>query len=363
MLRLCQDLRASGIAIWLDKLDIRPGDDWDQSIGRGLADSTRMIIVLSPEAVASDNVLDEVGYALSKSKPILPILLKDCEVPYRLSRIQYIDFRNSYDSGLNNLSLALKIPTSTLEKTAPSKSMPPQKYAHPTNWKPHVAYLLASVAIALTVAFVWSRVDQTIRPLDNQTDRQAIKQSELQTGRDSTKPPPAVAPAVVEALGPIVSAGDSQPSLSPQSEDKPPISRPAAAASNPKVSFKEAYRVALQRYISEAPSGFRKLGAEEFVDWKPTVSLPNAIECLGSGYPREPVIECVVYRVKYEIDALSKFEELIEVTNAVWPGSKGERMNLFWAVVSKDSIPVLVSFNAYKSSAHYDVVVSVRPRR
>ena len=48
VLRLCQDLRAAGRSIWLDKLDIRPGEDWDESIARALAECGRMVIVLSP---------------------------------------------------------------------------------------------------------------------------------------------------------------------------------------------------------------------------------------------------------------------------------------------------------------------------
>ena len=76
VLRLCQDLRSAGAAIWLDKLDIRPGEEWDQAVERGLSECGRMLVVLSPNSVASQNVLDEVGFALAKKKTILPVLFR-----------------------------------------------------------------------------------------------------------------------------------------------------------------------------------------------------------------------------------------------------------------------------------------------
>ena len=71
VLRLCQDLRAAGASIWLDQLDIHPGEEWDEAIERGLSECGRMLIVLSPHSVASENVLDEIGSALSRKKPII----------------------------------------------------------------------------------------------------------------------------------------------------------------------------------------------------------------------------------------------------------------------------------------------------
>lgn len=107
VLRLCQDLRASGASIWLDKLDIHPGEEWDQAIERGLSECGLMLVVLSPKSVTSQNVLDEIGYALSREKTIIPVLYRDCEVPYRLNRLEYVDFRTEYDERLKYLLLTI----------------------------------------------------------------------------------------------------------------------------------------------------------------------------------------------------------------------------------------------------------------
>ena len=63
------------------------------------------------------------------------------------------------------------------------------------------------------------------------------------------------------------------------------------------------FAAALQQYVSAAPGGFQAVGAKEFVDWTPSVVLPGAQSCRGSGYPRDPVVECVVYRTDSEVQA------------------------------------------------------------
>jgi hypothetical protein len=69
-----------------------------------------------------------------------------------------------------------------------------------------------------------------------------------------------------------------------------------------------------------------------------------------------------VYRTESEVEAANKFEDLIELTQAVLPGWKGGRMNMFVASVSNDGAAARVLFNVIQSSGDYDVVVAVRPK-
>ena len=55
--------------------------------------------------------MDEVSYALEEGKEVIPILHIQCVVPFRLRRLQYVDFRRDYREGLE-----------TLLKTLPSDS-------------------------------------------------------------------------------------------------------------------------------------------------------------------------------------------------------------------------------------------------
>jgi hypothetical protein len=152
---------------------------------------------------------------------------------------------------------------------------------------------------------------------------------------------------------PIRTNPPSQPTPSPTAENFHPA---------PKPSFQDSFRTTLQRYVSEAPSGFQTLGAQEFVDWTPSVSLPSAISCRGSGYPREPVIECVLYRTDSEVEAANKFEDLIELTRATLPDWEGNRMNMYVAYFSSKKVASLVGLNVFQRADHFDVVLSVRPK-
>src|ERR1051326_2105568 len=108
-LKLAQDLRAAGVNLWLDQLDILGGERWDHAIEKALAECGAMIAVLSPESLASNNVLDEISYALEASKTVVPLLLRPCAIPFRLRRVQHVNFVSSYGSGLSHLLRSLHI--------------------------------------------------------------------------------------------------------------------------------------------------------------------------------------------------------------------------------------------------------------
>ena len=102
-LRLAGDLKSAGADVWIDQLDIEPGQEWDKAIEVALSGASRMILILTPESVESRKVRNEIAYALDEDKIIIPILYKDCTVPLQLRRVQYIDFRSDYQRGLQTL--------------------------------------------------------------------------------------------------------------------------------------------------------------------------------------------------------------------------------------------------------------------
>ncbi len=320
VLRLCQDLRAAGASIWLDKLDIHPGEEWDESIERGLSECGRMLVVLSPKSVASENVLDEIGSALSRKKTIIPVLYQDCEIPYRLNRIQYVDFRSAYDESLKSLLLAL----------GDAKESPEAVPAPLNNDRSRRLYLLAgAVAAAIAGLLAWTMIGH--RPV-----------------RADLKPTVETQKTERVAADPAV-----QSTATPPAANSHPV---------PETSFRDSFRTTLLHYISEAPSGFQTLGAKEWVDWAPSESLPGATSCRGSGYPQEPVIECVLYRTDSEAEAANKFEDLIELTQATLPEWDGNRMNMFVAYFSNKKVSTHVGLDVAQRADHYDVVLSVRPK-
>ena len=87
----------------MDQLDIAPGQRWDRAVEDAVANCPCMIVILSPASVNSTNVMDEVSFALEEKKTVIPVIHRDCAVPFRLRRLQYVDFRQDYGHGLKEL--------------------------------------------------------------------------------------------------------------------------------------------------------------------------------------------------------------------------------------------------------------------
>ena len=153
---LVNNLRRQNYDVWFDK-EIRSGTDWDNTIEEEIKNADTMILVLSKTSVASENVKDEMSYAMSLSKGINPIMIEECDVPMRLARKQHIDFTNSFDDGfsrlLKDLSLQLNVENDGPIKTVDSPSKRdanslPKKKSNKT-----LIYIVAGIA-ALVAFFV-----------------------------------------------------------------------------------------------------------------------------------------------------------------------------------------------------------------
>lgn len=86
---LAKELRRIGLDIWIDQ-DIDPGANWDNSIEEALGHCEKMLLIVSPDSMRSDNVQDEWSYFLEEGKAVFPFIYKDCEMSFRLRRRQYI---------------------------------------------------------------------------------------------------------------------------------------------------------------------------------------------------------------------------------------------------------------------------------
>ncbi|MGI9535408.1 MAG: toll/interleukin-1 receptor domain-containing protein [Thermodesulfobacteriota bacterium] len=106
--KLAKDLQAEGYSIWIDQISVEPGTRWDSEVEKALESSDVFLVVLSPDAVSSENVMDEFAFALEENKKIVPVLHRDCKIPLRLRRLHYIDFTGDYVAGLAQLKKSLR---------------------------------------------------------------------------------------------------------------------------------------------------------------------------------------------------------------------------------------------------------------
>ncbi|MBN8861143.1 MAG: toll/interleukin-1 receptor domain-containing protein [Sphingobacteriales bacterium] len=147
-LRLAQDLKNAGFNVWIDQQDIRAGSEWDLEIEKALETCDCLLFIESEKSVVSNNVLDEVYYALDHQKKVIPVIYHDSKTPYRLQRLQHVDFSKNYDEGLASLIRELKgnFRLQPVLSTAPVSSSPQRvKYIYFAGG----LFLIAAVALVL----------------------------------------------------------------------------------------------------------------------------------------------------------------------------------------------------------------------
>jgi hypothetical protein len=119
--RLEADLRQQGFDPWVDRQRLKGGQRWRRELQDAVKHAQVLLIVLSPEAVASKNVQIEYDYVLELGNVVIPLYYRQCEVPMELRAIQWIDFRHSYEQGLAALGQVLR---SQQERVAASGTSP-----------------------------------------------------------------------------------------------------------------------------------------------------------------------------------------------------------------------------------------------
>jgi hypothetical protein len=112
--RLCNDLVSLDLNCWLDVTAIPSGANWDRELQKGIETSSHLIVICTPTSMSSKNVQAEWQYAFELGKPIHPVILETCDIPFRLRIYQVVDFVDlGYEVGLEVLIKSLPHVTTT----------------------------------------------------------------------------------------------------------------------------------------------------------------------------------------------------------------------------------------------------------
>jgi len=87
-------IKAAGFDPWKAPESIRPGEEWRAEIDQAIKDAFALIVVMTPEAKASEYVTYEWAFALGARVRVIPVLLKTTKLHPRLEALQYLDFTN-----------------------------------------------------------------------------------------------------------------------------------------------------------------------------------------------------------------------------------------------------------------------------
>ncbi|HEX3950540.1 MAG TPA: TIR domain-containing protein [Steroidobacteraceae bacterium] len=82
-------LRKSGRTVWWDE-GLTPRQAWDETIEQEIAAAASVIVLWSPQSVASDYVRSEAHYAQNNSK-LVPVLIEPCTIPLAFMLRQTVD--------------------------------------------------------------------------------------------------------------------------------------------------------------------------------------------------------------------------------------------------------------------------------
>jgi hypothetical protein len=97
--KLVKRLQKYGLIVWFDEFQLRAGSSLPNAINEGLANSRRVVIVMTPDYFAKDWTQVEASFAINQDSSgrqqfVIPILRKDCTIPPLLQSIKYSDFRD-----------------------------------------------------------------------------------------------------------------------------------------------------------------------------------------------------------------------------------------------------------------------------
>ncbi len=87
--------------IWIDAVSISGGEDWRAEIRKGIDEADLLLLMLTPDACASPQVKEEVDYARSVGRKILPLQIREVSPAGQdklgVAHLNYIDFVGGYD--------------------------------------------------------------------------------------------------------------------------------------------------------------------------------------------------------------------------------------------------------------------------
>ncbi|MBC8492343.1 MAG: toll/interleukin-1 receptor domain-containing protein [Chloroflexi bacterium] len=132
--RLADDLQRLGVQVWIAPESIRPGEGWVEAIERGLAESSHMVVVLTPAALESEWVRKETDVAIAQERKgliqVIPLDVEPCEVSLLLGSYQMASFRRNYDAGLSQLVDILGVRITPSEPVRPPRQGPTNNEKH-----------------------------------------------------------------------------------------------------------------------------------------------------------------------------------------------------------------------------------------
>ncbi len=133
--KLFHDLEHHGYDPWLDEKNLLPGQNWRMEIPKVIRETGYMLVILSDKSTTKRGFVQaEQALALEVLDEfprdeifLIPVRLVDCELPFRLESLTWVDLFPKYESGFKRIIKALESErASDVPKPPTGESPPPE---------------------------------------------------------------------------------------------------------------------------------------------------------------------------------------------------------------------------------------------
>jgi hypothetical protein len=284
---LCQALEARGQNCWIAGRDVRPGENFQESIVRALREARVMVLVFTSNANNSEEIKKELVLAGRHHVSVVPVRVEDV-VPndafaYEFATRQWIDLFQDWEQQVEQLAVQIdQILGRAAEMRTAQPPAPPVAKAKPLASVKMVAVALAAILILAGIALAFWRPWQQAAPPASlaaiQAPAQAARVAAVQPPAPTSAPqpadvvntaaPPAAPPLarsskVVKKKNTSVATAAPIPAPAPEAVTQPPApaaQAPAPAAANSdeaawQTASAAAGRPAYAQYLKDYPAG------------------------------------------------------------------------------------------------------------
>ncbi|MCP4106318.1 MAG: toll/interleukin-1 receptor domain-containing protein, partial [Desulfobacteraceae bacterium] len=116
-MKLYHNLQKSGINVWLDTINISPGEHWKMSVYKAISQSKYFIAILSENSISKKGYFQKelkTAIEISEKYPptdifIIPVRLEECEPLHKeISDIYQVDMFPSWENGVERIIETIK---------------------------------------------------------------------------------------------------------------------------------------------------------------------------------------------------------------------------------------------------------------
>lgn len=133
VIRLAQKLSDDGLAVWLDKWKISPGDNIPLKIEDALEKSRTLLLIMSSNSSRSEWVQLERSAVIfrdptNETRRFIPIRLDNTEISESLKQFAYVDWRDESDEEYHRLVSACRPKVQQIPKFSPERQLTPKAF-------------------------------------------------------------------------------------------------------------------------------------------------------------------------------------------------------------------------------------------